>query len=372
VTLPTPSPTPSADESRPSTPPRTSAEARALAERGWSKLLLALLAFVLVPTVPQMRALLPVEQTVLLLLPAVAACFLVGWWAGGKAFLAIGWVALATWVMWQHPASPDSFHNLLRGWSLLLAGSFGLVCLFGSRRALFSRALMSLSLTLFLAVALSSMGPVTTTEAKQTVAAEFVRRNDETMKRLNDLIATHPKEWNQVASRIPQLASLPAETEKQLTKISQGGLAVFPALLALESLMALALAWAIYHRLSRARLGAPLRPLREFRFNDQLVWGLITGLTIVFLPTLTSFRGVGRNLLLFFGALYAIRGLGVLAWFLAPGLFVTALTVGFALLWLPIIQFFAITGFVLLLITAFGLGLGDTWADWRRRARSTT
>ena len=61
----------------------------------------------------------------------------------------------------------------------------------------------------------------------------------------------------------------------------------------------------------------------------------------------------------------------VLAWFLAPGALAAGLVVGFAMLLLPIIQVVAAFGFMLLLITAFGLGLGDTWADWRRRARPT-
>src|SRR3712207_8406043 len=34
-------------------------------------------------------------------------------------------------------------------------------------------------------------------------------------------------------------------------------------------------------RVSRARIGPPLAPLREFRFNDQLVWGLVAGITAV-------------------------------------------------------------------------------------------
>jgi hypothetical protein len=341
-------------------------------ERGWKKLVLALAAFVIVPTVPQLRALLPVEQTIYLLVPALAACFLVGWWAGGRALFALAWVALAAWLMWERPGTPDSFHNLERGWSLLLAGSFGLTCLFGERRPLFARALGALSVAVFLAIAMSAMGPMPVSESRQTIATEFVRRNQETMSRINGFIGDHPSEWTELTSHVPQLATMPAETERQLTAFSRVGLTVFPSLLALESLLALALAWAVYHRLSRARIGAPLRPLREFRFNDQLVWGLIVGLTTVFLPTLQNFRGVGRNLLVFFCALYAIRGLGVLAWFLAPGALAATLTVGFAMLWLPVIQVAAAVGFVLLLIAAFGLGLGDTWADWRRRARPTS
>jgi hypothetical protein len=351
------------------TPEATTPKKLGAGERGWPKLVLGLVAFVVVPTIPQFRAFLPVDQTIYLLVPALAACFLVGWWAGGRALLAIGWVALAAWLMWQRPGTPDGFHNLERGWSLLLAGSFGLTCLFGERRPLFGRALAALSIAIFLALAMSAMGPVPLNEARQTIASEYVHRNGETMAQVNGVIGDHQKEWSDLTSRFPQLAPAPTEIQQQLTTLSKLGLAVFPSLLALESLLALALAWALYHRLSRARIGAPLRPLREFRFNDQLVWGLIVGLTIAFLPTLQSFRGVGRNLLVFFYALYAIRGLGVLAWFLAPGALIATLTVGFAMLWLPVIKFAADFALMLLLVAAFVLGLGDTWADWRRRVR---
>ena len=113
---------------------------RRRSERGWGKLLLALAAFLFLPHLPPLRALLPVEETLLLLLPALAACCLVGWWAGGRLLLAVVWVGLAAWVLAQ-PATPGAFYNLVRGWSLLLAGAFGLVCLFGPRRPFFPRAL---------------------------------------------------------------------------------------------------------------------------------------------------------------------------------------------------------------------------------------
>ena len=54
--------------------------------------MVALTAFFLLPMLPQVRALLPVDQTMLLFVPALAACALVGWWAGGRAFMAIAWV----------------------------------------------------------------------------------------------------------------------------------------------------------------------------------------------------------------------------------------------------------------------------------------
>ena len=350
----------------------TPAIAAAPTERGWGKLVLALIAFFIVPRVSHLGALLPVDQTMVLFVPALAACALVGWWAGGKAFMAVAWVALATMMTIQSPTPPGAFSNLVRGWSLLLAGSFGLVCLFGARRPLFSRALTALGITLTLATIMGLVGPVRLAQASKIVAGEFGRRNAETMATMNTFIQTHPKAWSDLAAKIPALTQLPAETEKELTRMSGWGLAVFPALLALQSLAALALAWATYHRLSRARIGAPLRPLKEFRFNDQLVWGLIVGLTIMLLPTLAAVRGVGRNLLVFFGALYAVRGFGVLSWFMAPGSLGITLSVGFIMLAAPVLQFFAALALMALGLAALALGLGDTWADWRNRARPTS
>jgi hypothetical protein len=341
-------------------------------ERGWGKLILAIVVFLLLPTVPQFRALIPIDQTILLFVPALAACTVVGWWAGGRVLLALAWVGLAVLVTAQVAKTGESFYNLARGWSLVLAGAFGLVCLFGARRPFFPRALIALTMSLGLALMMSVLGPVRGAHMAQSVSAELTRRNAETMGTLNAFIGQHPKEWNQLVERVPRLGEMPAETEKQLTALADYGLMLYPSLLALESLAALAIAWAIYHRLSRARLGPPLGQLRDFRFNDQLVWGLIVGLTIVFLPTLVSVRLLGRNLLVFFGALYAVRGLGVLTWFMAPGALAITASIGFAMLFWPVLNAIAALGFLFLGIAAFGLGLGDTWADWRSRARTTT
>jgi len=354
-----------------SAPPDATPLAPAPTERGWGKLLIAIAAFLFLPNFPQVRAVLPIEQTIVLFAPAVAACALVGWWAGGRAFLAVAWVAIAIALTVERGSAAGGFDHLARGWSLLLAGSFGLVCLFGVKRPLFTRALLALGLTLGLATAMSLVGPMSPTRAARTVAEELARRNAETMASLNGAIASHQKEWSEITAKVPQLADIQTETDKELTIVSGWGGTVFPALLSLQSLVALALAWATYHRLARVRLGAPLRPLRDFRFNDQLVWGLIVGLTIMLLPTLTSVSGVGKNLLVFFGALYAVRGLGVLTWFLAPGTLGVTLGVAFVLLWAPVLNAFALLAFMTLAVAALALGLGDTWADWRSRARST-
>jgi hypothetical protein len=215
---------------------------------------------------------------------------------------------------------------------------------------------------------MSARGPLTPSRATDAVTVEFARRNAESMAMLRAFLKDHPD----VVQVMPQVGSLPEAFQQQLPQVAQTGVGLFPSLLLLESLVALALAWATFHRLSRTRLGAPLGPLKDFRFNDQLVWGLIAGLAIVFVPALDFLGGTGRNLLVFFGALYAIRGFGVLSWFLAPGALAAALFVGFAMLWWPVLNAVAVLGFVFLALAAFGLGLGDTWADWRRRARPTT
>lgn len=338
-------------------------------ERGWGKLLLTLGAFlVLVPFFPPLRVFLPVEQTLLLFVPALAVCMLVGWWAGGSPWPAIFWTGLAVMLAADGVSGAGSFGALARGWSLLLAGAFGLVCLFGLQRPFLTRGLIALTVVLGLTLLMGVLGPVSAERASALVGAELTRRADDSMAAIRTSLAQTPE----LLRRAPELASMPAEIERLLDYTARAGADLFPALLALESLCALALAWATYHRLSRTRLGAPLAPLSQFRFNDQLVWGLIVGLTVLFVPTLAGLRPLGRNLVLFFGALFAIRGLGVLAWFLAPRSLAPAIVAAIVLLYVPVVNYVAVLGLTMLMVVAFGLGLGDTWADWRRRARPTT
>lgn len=76
------------------------------------------------------------------------------------------------------------------------------------------------------------------------------------------------------------------------------------------------------------------------------------------LPTLQDARGLGLNFAAFFGVLYALRGLGVLDWFLSPRGVVRVLFFFAIFLAWPVVSVFSL-----------GLGLGDTWIDWRGRAR---
>lgn len=130
---------------------------------------------------------------------------------------------------------------------------------------------------------------------------------------------------------------------------------VFPARLALQTVGALAAAWWVYLRIVRSdeRFGS----LRQFRFNDHLVWLMIAGLAILAVRPLGGVGRLGANLAVFMGGLYALRGLGVFI-FLNGGLSligVTLVTIG--------LFFFAplLVGFMLI------IGVADTWLDVRTR-----
>lgn len=313
----------------------------------------------LLPVVPVIRVAIPIEQSLLLIVPALAACALVGWWAGGRFFLAFTWTALAVWmVVMPLPGSP-AFVAIAKGWSLLLVASFGVASVMNPRQSFFPRALSGIGLSFAVGLALVLFASRRPDTVERAVRAEYTRRVDSSLAELQSL--TQTKEWKELSRNNPGMDSLAKESSDQLRRLPPITARLYPAVLALESLAVLALAWALYHRVSRTRIGTPLAPLREFRFNDQLVWGLVLGITAVAVPTLKAFTTIGLNLLLFFGVLYALRGLGVLTWFFAPGRLMVALTIGLAIFMWPLLGVFAL-----------GIGLGDTWLDWRSRPRPTT
>jgi len=133
-----------------------------------------------------------------------------------------------------------------------------------------------------------------------------------------------------------------------------------PGLVLLQSLAALALAWALYHRLAREPRSEPLGPLAGFRFNDHLIWGVALSLVVVLLPRLGGARALGGNLLLFFGGIYLVRGVAVLA--------AVAAATGFTGL-LAYVIVLLVTVFLMpvVALTALALGLTDTLVDWRLR-----
>ena len=335
------------------------APAPAPREQGWKRIILALLAFVFLPLVPLLRAAVPVEQSLLLIVPALATCALVGWWAGGRLVLVVSWMALAIWILVTRLPGIPNFVAVAKGWSLLLVSAFGVVSILSPRQSFFPRALSAVGLAFGIGLGLVMIAGRSPGTVERTVRAEYTRRVDAWLADWESVSQT--REWQQLVKDNPGMDTLARESSERLRAIPEVSARLYPSLLALESLAVLALAWGLYHRVSRARIGPPLAPLREFRFNDQLVWGLVAGVTAVAVPTLAAFRMVGLNLLVFFGALYALRGLGVLTWFFAPGRVMVALTIALAIFMWPLLGVFAL-----------GIGLGDTWLDWRSRPRPTT
>lgn len=298
----------------------------------------------------------PIEQTIVLIAPAMAVCALVGWLQGGRLWLAAVWIALAGWILATSLPAGGAFQILSKGWATALAASFGIASVAAPRRSFLTRALAATGMTFALALTVIVALRVPPATLAGHVSTEIGRRYAESEDEWSRRTVT--PEWKEMTEKYPEVVAMVNQGEAQLQSVVPVSVMLFPALLAVESLVALGLAWSLYHRASRTRIGAPLRPLSEFRFNDQLVWGMVVGVTLLVLPTLQDARGLGLNLVGFFGVLYALRGLGVLNWFLAPRGFVRVLFfIAIAFAW-PVVSVFSL-----------GLGLGDTWIDWRGRAR---
>jgi hypothetical protein len=227
------------------------------------------------------------------------------------------------------------------------------------RHRFLPRALAALAVAAMLGIAVLMLsGPGSFEQFHQTVIAEIERRLTASVDMVSQ--AMQSPQWQRLSESSPTFARLATDSAEQLQQFASVSKNVYIAVLAIESLAALAVTWALFHRVSRTRIGAPLAPLREFRFSDQLVWGLVVSIVLLVLPTFSGLRAVGLNLVIFFGLLYALRGLGVMAWYFAAHRVGFALVMVVAVLALPLTSLFSL-----------GVGLGDTWLDWRARARTT-
>ena len=325
-------------------------------ERGWIRITLALAAFMLMPHLPGLPAFVPVVDTLLLLTPVLAACFVVGWWAGGPLSLAIVWTALTAWLFTLAPPGGvgAAYYDMARAWGLVVAGAFGVVCILGRHRSFLERSLSAIVAAALLSLLLLVFTGQSPRQAERIFADEFESRNATAAVVMQE----SARIIGERAPRFAQMANEVAGERLQVQQaLSRSAVSLFPALLALEALAACALAWALYHRLSRARIGAALAPLSRFAFSDQLVWALVAGITMIVLPTLAAVGPMGRNLTVFVGALYVLRGYGIYAWFISRRVAVVSVLI-------------AVAAFPISLLTvpaALGLGLTDTWLDWRAR-----
>ena len=367
------------------------AAATAPQERGWRWFVLGMVLMVLVTAAPAwppalallagtVRLLLPVEQFALLVLVGIASCAMVGWWAGGRSLMGLAWAAAAAYVLWKVPLPMSGYGAFVRGWAVSLGAAFGLVCLASPARAFLTRAHAAVAVAGLVTAISSSLRAPSGSGAfdapAQMLTREYQQRLGEALQEWHGRSGSEA--WQGFTRRFPEAADRATRLETMLVQLGEpvaaieatGGLQpgalvrLAPTLLALESLVALALGWAAYHRLARARIGPPLGELRDLRFNDQLVWGLVTGATILLLPTLVEWRGLGLNLTCFFGTLYALRGAGVLTWWIPDRAAVWVLLVLAVLV--PVLG--PVWVLAVLAAITFTLGLGDTWRDFRAGA----
>ena len=323
-------------------------------KRSWWPLFWGLVCLLICPYLPLLVSLFPIQQTLLLLVPAVAACSIVGWRLGGRAALALIWIALSVWMLLQ-PAgeSGTQYDQMARGWAVLLAASFGLVSLWSTATPFFSRALASVGIATGIAFLIALAAPSGIARFQHAAGEELTRRTSNMIEVIQTSL--DDPQSRATLDKFPGVEEVDERAIDMMREIPQRAATLLPALLALESLAVLALAWGVYWRLTPILIGPPLSPLTEFRFNDQLVWGLAVGATLCVLPAFQEGKNAGYNLLLFFGTLYLIRGTGVLAW-IARGRYLLLIVLGL----IPQVY----------IIVTLALGLGDTWLDLRRRAKA--
>lgn len=346
-------------------------------ERGWRWLILALAGAMAVTFVPDwppslsllavfVRWLFPVELFGLIVLAGIGACALASWTRGGRPLPAMLAAGGLVWWVWRGPLDAGVVGAFAHGWTMLVTACFGWLCMTPGARPLLGRALSAIVLAGALTVLLTSWRHPTSGEALSRLGSSFEQalseRREASLALWRDRVSGEA--WSALANRVPGVARSAEQTVAWVAS-SPPPTALVPSLLVLESLAALALAWSLWHRLARVRLGPPLAALSRFRFNDQLVWGVVAGASLVLLPSLSPWRSFGLNLLVVFGALYALRGVGVLLWWLPDRFAIVPLLL--LLVCIPLL------GPVLVLATvavlALGLGLGDTWRDFRRSAR---
>ncbi len=273
----------------------------------------------------------------LVLLPL--AILLVGEPSGRKRAWVYGGGAL--WILaLVLPAGPLA--TLSRGWGLVLGALFLSITLFRRDWSVLTRSLVATGSSLALAL----VALVTSGTAGRLDAA------------LREHFTAATEAFLAMQSRMPESAQLP-DLEATARMMTEMRMSVFPSLLALQSLAALALAAWWIRRMGRSDADAyVLGRMRDFRFNDQLIWLLIAGLVLLILPLGAGVERLSVNLLAFMGALYVLRGLAVFA-YLASGTKSIA-TMVFGVLVLILLYPIAFTA-------ALFMGVGDTWLDVRGR-----
>ena len=180
-------------------------------------------------------------------------------WSAGAAAAAAGSRCCGSrspqWCWRAAPVVHPAYASLERGWAVLLAGAFGLVCETSpATTPFFPRALTALAMSVSIAGMLAAVTP-----GGLRSSAGAARRRRGTAQRGAGVDARERAVAGMAAVASNGCGTLLDDAVQTADSVvaSLPGDAVpyFPALLGLESLAALALCWGLYHRISRTRLG---------------------------------------------------------------------------------------------------------------------
>jgi hypothetical protein len=145
--------------------------------------------------------------------------------------------------------------------------------------------------------------------------------------------------------------------EQMLDRLTTISADLFPALMALQLLVGLAVAAVLAHRLADGAAGVPPGRLAEFRFSEHLGWSLVLAIAALLIPGAgAAARLVALNVLVVIGTLYGLRGLAVMVFgirALRGGLFLYLAAAAAV--------FFLLPGVVLLGVLDAGLNLRRRW-----------
>ena len=248
---------------------------------------------------------------------------------------------------WSLTGPADGFERVEAAWVCLLAGGVVLSVGLGAQETpgrLVTSGLIAVGAATIAALLIVLVTPFSFSELYWLAAHHyraFARTFDELMAR--------------------QLEGAPADVAATMQQVSSAivsfGTRTLPALVLLQSMAALAVAWALYRWLVRHPEGDPLPRLREFRFSDQLIWGVVLALIALVIPSQQTLHLIGGNLAMFFGGLYMVRGLGIVA----------AMSAGIGPIAAVLAWFVSLLAWPVVIPGALALGVTDTWVDWRKR-----
>jgi hypothetical protein len=300
---------------------------------------------------------------------ALPLAALLGLQRPGKREAAVAGVLVAL-VAWNALAPADDFARFERAWVFLLAG--GLVVALAWRPpaavGVVGTALLAVTLAALAGAVLMAVTRFSWNELQWLATRHYGAQVRLVVGALAAATAGTPAAADSTAAGSAMVDALERSANAMVRVVGE----VLPAFVLVQSLAAIAVAWAIYQALAREPERATLPTMRDFRFNDHLIWGVVLALTaLVIAPGLAALgvvgtratgvtRLVGENLAVFFGSLYLMRGMGVgsavaaAAGFKGPTAFVFGLVA---------------TLFLMPIVVAVGLALGvtDTWLDWRTR-----